>query len=247
MSMRRIAFLLPSAATGKLTGELARREKILRSIAGPDTEIDIFGLEEDPAKSHLGAIQSEYEASMEVPESIKCAQEAERAGYQALIISCGGDPGVEPLREVVNVPVVPPGMAAQHVCSMLGRRFSILTSGEGVPMRIEIHERDGLMKLISIHPIGLSVPDIRVRQKEAFEALVREGRRAVREFGASSVTYGCMSIGFLMVDERLSKEIGVPAVNPVKVAVKAAEMFIDLGLTHSKLAYPIPPSLRKPV
>jgi allantoin racemase len=244
--MRRIAFLLPSAATGKLTGELARREKILRSIAGADTEIDIFGLEKDPARSHLGAIQSEYEASMEVPESIKCAQEAERAGYQALIISCGGDPGVEPLREVVNVPVVPPGMAAQHVCSMLGRRFSILTSGEGAPMRMEIYERDGLMKLISIHPIGLSVPDIRVRQKDVFEALVREGRRAVDEFGANSVTYGCMSIGFLMVDERLADEIGVPTVNPVKVAVKAAEMFIDLGLTHSKLAYPIPPSLKKP-
>jgi hypothetical protein len=34
-------------------------------------------------------------------------------------------------------------------------------------------------------------------------------------------------------------------VNPVKTAVKAAEMFIDLKLTHSKIAYPVPPSLRK--
>jgi len=52
-----------------------------------------------------------------------------------------------------------------------------------------------------------------------------------------------MSMGFLMVDEKLSEEIGVPAVNPVKVAVKTAEMLIDLGITHSKLTYPVPPSL----
>ena len=53
-----------------------------------------------------------------------------------------------------------------------------------------------------------------------------------------------MSMGFLMVDEKLTEEIGVPAVNPVKVAVKTAETLIDLGLTHSKRAYPVPPSLR---
>ena len=54
-----------------------------------------------------------------------------------------------------------------------------------------------------------------------------------------------MSMGFLMVDERLTEEIGVPAVNPVKAAVKMAETLIDLGITHSKRAYPVPPSLQR--
>ena len=75
--------------------------------------------------------------------------------------------------------------------------------------------------------------------------MVREGRRAVEEYGAASVTYGCMSMGFLMVDEELTDEIGVPAINPVKTSVRAAETLIDLGITHSKLVYPIPPSLRE--
>jgi allantoin racemase len=52
-------------------------------------------------------------------------------------------------------------------------------------------------------------------------------------------------MGFLMVDEELSEGIGVPAVNPVKAAVKTAEALIDLGITHSKRAYPIPPSLKE--
>jgi allantoin racemase len=241
--MRKIAFLMASACTGKLSGELARREKILRSIASPDTRIDIFGLEEDPEKSHLGTIQSAYEASLSTAEDLECAMAAEKAGYQAVIIPCGGDPGVAPLREVLSVPVIPPGSTAKHFCSLLGPRFSVVTTGKGAPYRTEIHERDGLLKLVSIHPVGLTVPEVRAKPEEAFEAMAREGRRAVEDYGACSVTYGCMSMGFLMVDERLTEEIGVPAVNPVKAAVKMAETLIDLGITHSKRAYPVPPSL----
>jgi len=243
--MRKIAFLMASASTGKLSGELARREKILRSIASPGTHIDIFGLEEDPDRSHLGTIESAYEASLSTIGDLECAMAAERAGYQAVIIPCGGDPGVAPLREVLRIPVIPPGSTAKHFCSMLGPRFSVLTTGKGPSKWTEIHERDGLLKLISIHHIGLSVPEARAKPGEAFEGMVREGKRAVEDYGAGSVTYGCMSMGFLMVDEGLTEEIGVPAVNPVKVAIRTAEMLIDLGITHSKLAYPIPPSLKE--
>ncbi len=240
----KIAYLMESASTGRLSGELARREGVLREIASPGTEIDIFGLEPDPEKSHLGTVQSSYDATLSTIGDLKCAMAAEEAGYQAVIIPCGGDPGIAPLREVLTIPVVPPGSAAKHICSLLGPRFSVITTGRGPVKRTETHERDGLMKLISIHPVGLTVPEVRAKPREAFEAMVREGRRAVEEFGASSVTYGCMSMGFLMVDDKLSEEIGVPAVNPVKAAVKTAETLIDLGLTHSKRAYPVPPSLR---
>jgi allantoin racemase len=242
--MRKIAFLMAGACTGNLSGELARREKILRSLAGPGTQIDIFGLETDPRKSHLGTIQCTYDAALSTTEDLACGMAAEKAGYQAVIIPCGGDPGVAPLREVLHIPVIPPGSAARHVCSMLASRFSILKSGRGNPTRTEIHERDGLLKLVSIHPINLRVPELRARPKEAYRAMVREGRRAIKEYGAGSVTYSCMSMGFLMVDEKLTDAIGVPAINPVKVAVRMAEMLIDFGITHSKGAYPIPPSLK---
>ncbi len=242
--MRKIAFLMEGASTGRLSGELARREGLLREIASPGTEIDIFGLETDPEKSHLGTVQSAYDATLSTIGDLKCAMAAEEAGYQAVIIPCGGDPGIAPLREVLTIPVVPPGSAAKHLCSLLGPRFSVITTGKGPVKRTEVHERDGLMKLVSIHPVGLTVPEVRVKPREAYEAMVREGRRAVEEYGAASVTFGCMSMGFLMVDEKLTEYIGVPAVNPVKVAVKTAETLIDLGLTHSKRAYPVPPSLR---
>ena len=158
---------------------------------------------------------------------------AEKAGYHAVIIPCGGDPGIAPLREVLTIPVVPPGSAAKHICSLLGPRFSIVTTGKGTVKRTEIHERDGLMKLVSVHPVGLTVPEVRVKPQEAYEAMAREGKRAVEEYGACSVTYGCMSMGFLMVDEKLSAEIGVPVVNPVKAAVaELAPVLQGKGLVY---------------
>ncbi|MBM3299548.1 MAG: hypothetical protein FJY85_06315 [Deltaproteobacteria bacterium] len=241
---KRIAYLLPTACTGKLSGELARREKILRAIAAPGTRIDIFGLEKDPARSCLYTSQSDYDGALSTPEDIKCALEAEKEGYEAVIIACGADPGMNPLREVLRIPVIAPGSSAKHVCSMLGHRFSVLTTGKGGAFSTEIHERDGLLKLVSIHPIGLTVPEVRSKPGEAYKVMVREGKRAVSEYGASAVTYGCMSMGFLMVDERLTKAIGVPAINPVRTAVKLAEMFVDLGITHSKQSFPIPASLK---
>lgn len=243
--MRKIAFLMASASTGALSGELERRQDILREIASPETEIDIYGMEEDPSKSHLGTIQSQYEAVLSTPEDIECAIEAEKSGYQAVIIPCGGDPGVAPLREVLKIPVIPPGSTAKHVCSLIGSRFSVLTSGKGSARVLEIHEKDGLLKHVSIHPIGLSVPEIRVKREELIEALLEEGRMAVEEHGAASLTYGCMSIGFQMLDDELEEVLNVPAVNPVKTAVRIAEMLIDFNISHSKLTYPYPPKFRE--
>jgi len=248
VNARKIAFLAAGAIPGKLSEVLAKRQDILRSIASPGTQIDIFGIGKHPEKS-IGAIESVYDAAMAMPLELECGLAAEKAGYQAVIISCGDDPGVVPLREILKIPVIPPTATAMHICSMLGNRFSLLTTGNFHTRRTELHERissyDGLLKFVSVHPIGLSVLEVRAKPKEAYEAMVKEGKRAVEEYGADSLTFGCMSMAFLMVDDKLSKDIGIPVVNPVKTAVKMAELLIDLGLTHSKLAYPYPPSILK--
>ena len=240
--MRKIAFINVSAATGKLLGELARREQILRAIASPDTRVDIVGLETDPKKSQVGFIESAYDAAMEVPKDLKCAMAAEKAGYQALIISCAGDPGANPLREVVKIPVISPGATAKNICSLLGKRFSILTPGKGAVRRPELHEKESFQKLISVHPLGFSIAELRKQSNidRVYEAMIREGKKAIEDYGAHSLTFGCMSLGFLMLDDKLTKVLGIPVVNLVKTAVKTAEMFIDLGLTHSKVAFPMP-------
>jgi allantoin racemase len=49
-----------------------------------------------------------------------------------------------------------------------------------------------------------------------------------------------LSLAFHKIDEDLKGKLPIPIVNPVKVAVKTAEILVDLGLAHSKLAFPNP-------
>ena len=48
---------------------------------------------------------------------------------------------------------------------------------------------------------------------------------------------GCMSMAFLLVDEIFdSPEIKI--INPLKTAIKTAEMFVALKARHSRMTYP---------
>jgi hypothetical protein len=41
-----------------------------------------------------------------------------------------------------------------------------------------------------------------------------------------------------MVDDILEQKTGIPIVNPLKTAIKTAEMFVDLEAKHSQISYP---------
>ena len=56
-----------------------------------------------------------------------------------------------------------------------------------------------------------------------------------------------MTMGFLDVAGALQTRLGVPVVNPVVAALKAAESTVSAGLGSSRLAYPAPRKARQTV
>lgn len=60
----------------------------------------------------------EYQA---IPGVIEATVQAEKDGFDGVIIGCAGDPGVDGAREMVKIPVIGPAQASYVVCSMLGR------------------------------------------------------------------------------------------------------------------------------
>ena len=73
------------------------------------------------------------------------------------------------------------------------------------------------------------------------EAFVEEGKKAIREDRVDALIPGCMSMAFLGIPEEAQKALGIPVLNPAAVALKFAELYVRLGLRHSKRAYPFPP------
>jgi len=214
--------------------ERRKRTKLLSELASEGSQINI-AVEESPVES----IESEYEGSLTVPDACRIAVEAEKQGYDALISGCAGDPGLGAIRQVVKIPVIGPGETSAHVASLLGKSFSILSTGpKGAKRGLSLPSLSG--KLASTRGVGLSVLEAREDRDRAIKAFTDEGRIAIEEDGADTLVMGCMSLAYQDIDEELSKILHVPIVNPVKVSIRLAEMLVDIGLSHSKTAYPYP-------
>jgi allantoin racemase len=70
------------------------------------------------------------------------------------------------------------------------------------------------------------------------EGLIALARDCVERQGAEAIVCGCASMS-LLADE-IAPKIGVPVVNSVLLSLRAAEMLVGAGLTHSKKTFPVP-------
>jgi allantoin racemase len=208
--------------------EVARRQDFLARHAAGGTMVEARPTAEGPA-----AIEGAADAAVVVPELLRLIPAAEAEGFDAAIIGCFSDPGLDALRERVDMPVIGPGAAAMHLAVQFGTRFSILApSGRGQGRVAARLRALGLAELFaSVRGVGCSVMDLAQRRSGAFERIVEAGRSCVDEDGADVLVLGCMSMAFLPdIDQALRDELGVPVVNPVLAALKTAEVAVGLGL-----------------
>lgn len=238
----RIMYLVPGPMGNSSAGqaELARRGTLLKQYAGPGTEVGIVDVPQGPA-----SIESMYEEYLSIPATAQRAVELEGEGWEAIILGCYGDPGLDALRELVSIPVIGPGEATALVAASLGHRFSIITITESViaPTERQIRNVGVGEKLASVRVIGIPVLELHHDRERTVRATVEQGRRAIEQDRADVLIVGCMSMGFLEIAEAAGQQLGVPFLNPARVSLKFAEALVGAGLTHSRRAYHVPPKL----
>ncbi|MGH7542200.1 MAG: aspartate/glutamate racemase family protein, partial [Gemmatimonadota bacterium] len=234
----RIVYFVPGCLScGPLgSSEIERRRVYLAERAFPGSSIDVRETPSGPA-----SVESSIEEHLAVPGLLEAAPGLETEGFDAIVIGCFGDPGLVPARELVGVPVIGPGQASAHVAAQLGLRFGILTVVPEVVPAIRRQMRGyGLEGLLAdVRAVDVPVLEIAERRDEVIAALEREGRAAL-ETGADALVLGCMTMGFLDAADGLGRRLGVPVVNPVLAALKAAEALVSAGLAPSRRAYPRP-------
>jgi len=208
--------------------------------ARPGTHVSAVGIQKGPA-----SIESRRDEALATPEILRLAQEAERQGVQAVIIDCMGDPGLDPAREVVNIPVIGPALACMHLASVLAHRFSIITlPPSSIPVVEEQVWRYGLHhRLASVRAIELSVLDILGHRDETLQPLIEAAFQAVMQDGAGAIIPGCTGLAGLAPSVQAAlAEWGceVPVLDPPAVAVRLAESLVEMRLSHSHRTYPRP-------
>lgn len=219
-----------------------------RGLLANEKDVDVVGIAKGPKR-----IQSAVSYALAGFEMVKKAREAEKAGYEAIIITCHGDPNLFNLREAVRIPVLGCTQTAIHFCSLLARRFSILNPSE---IYTKWSKEDALArygfthKLASIRRVEYQVPKEEVgklsRLRPVPEGIigpvVSEAIKAIEEDGATAITFGCgLMAGLADELQARLKEKGydVLVVKPLFMALEMARLLIRNKLTHSAIAFPL--------
>lgn len=215
----KICYLLPGI--GLSEEEKTRRETRLNEIAAADTEVVVEEVADGP-KSIENAVD-EYKAMPEVLAFIL----AHQADYDAFIIGCAGDSGLEGAREQSKKPVVGPGESSILLGTCGDKTFSMVTiSAERARIKRRMVREAGIdpHRLVSSHTLDIPVLSL-YADKDATQKRLVELMREARAKGAETMLLGCMSVAFLEPERlrAISEEAGMPLVNPIVTAVKMAE------------------------
>jgi allantoin racemase len=222
----RILVINPNASV-EMT-EVIRQQ--LLAVARADVQVDVVNPVGAPP-----AIESALDEAACVPPMLRLVETAQPQGYDAVVIACFSDPGLDAAREATDLPVVGIQDAAMHLAAQLGYRFSVLTT---LAHRAPLRERAALLagldrRLASCRPLNLPVLETVQNRDQVVQKIVNVGRQCVEQDGAEVLLLGCAGLGDLAA--LASKRLGVPVIDPNAAALKLCETLVDLGLSHSRV------------
>lgn len=190
------------------------------------------------------ALGDSYQDTLLMDVSVyEAGLEAEREGYAAVCIDTVSDSGLDALRSRLSIPVFGPGMIAFHTACMLGHKFTILTMWDKwFPLYKKALTQYALWpRVASIRSIDTR-PDLSEllngKEEVVFKKLEKQAKAAISEDGADVIVLGSTTMH--QSHKYLEQKLSVPVINPGVTAYKMCEVFLELGLTHSKVAYPTP-------
>lgn len=214
-------------------------EEQCRRASRPGTEVYVEGVsvfmpEIDRFKSLMY-----YHTSQTVNQMLK----AEKEGYDAFINGCSFDTAVDEGREMLSIPVVGIAHTNLHIAAMLGELFTIVTCEPYIAERYrQLIVRYGLQSkyLQGNYVFPIIEPDIARALKEPgplAEKFKAVAEKAVAD-GASVIIPIPVHISQLFYKiGGLTNLNGALVLDPIAVAVKFAEMLVDLkklGIEFSK-------------
>ena len=211
-----------------------------RAVAAPGTVVEgrqpTFG----PA-SIEGHFDDAFGAAG-VAEQVRLAQ---AEAFDAVVIACFGDPGLDAARELTTAPVLGIAEAAFHAASFVATGFSVVTTLTRTCVIAErlVHRYGFERSCRGIHGTDIPVLALEHGTEDCVAQIEAAARQALRQDRSGAIVLGCGGMAALC--RTLQQRLGVPVIDGVSAAVKMAEALVALGLKTEKLGDYAPP-LPKP-
>lgn len=217
--------------------EIKIRQDYVESLCSPGTEVTVVNIDGPPSPTDAVTL------GLMVPGVLKRAQEAENQGYDAVVVACFGDPGLEAAKTAVKIPVVGQGESTYHVACLLADRFGLITlTQEWIPLFLRRAKVYGVAdRITSIKTADIPVIEFRQRRDELETRFIELAKEHIGE-GTQLIIVACgamfptLGVGS---GKRLSEQLGITLVDPTATALRMAEVLVNLGIAHSPIAFPL--------
>lgn len=224
----KILVIIPNS--GMSTETLAARKRMLLRAASADADITVRCITAGPV-----AVESNTDEVIAGPEVLKMAVQGEKEGFDAIVIYCFSDVGINAVRENVQIPVIGPGETSLAIAGMISNRFSVITTTD---KNISRTYRRLMMnpiareKMKSVIALNVPVKSLRESPDKTREYLRRACRQATERDFADTVILGCL--GMADYGKEIERECNIKVIDPAFISLGFAEMCVRLNIVPSR-------------
>jgi len=174
-------------------------------------------------------IDTYQDAATALPGMVELLNRHE-ADYDAFIVACHCDPNLDLMKELTNKPMVGIGEASMKIATMLGHRFSVIsTDSRSVPNKEALIRSYHLQDLLA----SVKFPVAALENRSDEEKYLLTAQAAIEEDMAEVVVLGCA--GMTGLDKRLEQKLGVPVLDGVVCALIIAAGLVKYQVATSKI------------
>ena len=191
------------------------------------------------------SVETALDVALAVPDVVSKIIEAQREGVDAVVLDCMKDPGLAAGRECVSIPVLGPCETSMNLACMLGHRFTMLAVSSNMRAQFESQARacGAGDKYASTRSVEIPVLELSDDPERLAEALFEQAKLAIEHDRADTLIIGCT--GMFGVAKSLQNKLGeaglsIPVIDPIPNTVRIAKVLVETGISHSKIAFPVP-------
>jgi allantoin racemase len=233
--LKRVAVIVPFALG---EADLARRRAQTGEVRlSADIEYEFV-----PVKAGPSSFQSHHDWLLLDVAVLEAGIRAGESGVDAVVVDTASDSGVDALRSLLDVPVVGPGRASMLFALTLGKKFGVLAQWEPALARVDkslsewgLRDHCSGVEHFDTEPdfeklIGDKGGEVIPKMEAACHRLI--------EAGADVICLGSTTMH--EAHRGLAERLPVPIVNPGPLSYKLVELFLAMGISQSRKAYPEP-------
>jgi len=233
----KILWIVP--ITGVDEKQLGETAKFLKEYSFEKTEVVIRKV--NRGTESIESRLDELYASIPILDEVK---KAEEEGFDACVIGCAGDAGVDIARETSRIPVIGPGEASVLISQLIGRRIVVLTS---LPGRIPSVE-EKIVKFIPktqfvVYPTNIPVIEFQKDVNKTIQTLVNIINNSIEKDRVDTAVLLCL--GMQGMAEKIQAEVRIPVIDPSIAALQMAQVIVKMRLSQAKGFYPFPPPKKR--